>query len=469
MKKSKLKFAAIVLSLLSSLGAQIVTNPPKSGGSAPIAAYTLCSSGCSTTVPASGTTITAATHGQGPFAQLTCFDGASPPNLVATGSENSNPTGNGNVTIVYSVAPSSCAIYTPGGGGVAGPTGAAGPINTVGVNGSSQPVEARLNLKSGTNITVAAADNPGSGSTDVTVSIPASPTFTGTVTVPTPFTLGATSVTSTGTQLNLLNAATGTTGTTSTNLVFSTSPTLVTPALGTPTALVLTSATGLPLTTGVTGVLPGANGGTGIANTGKTITLAGNLTTTGAFNTTLAQSGTITETLPSTSFSTARIDAAQTFTGNQSFAGTFPLYNNIATVANGIPAVYGQSDLTAQTAAQTTAALYTPTATGMFRVSYYAKVTTAGTSSILGGTTGFVLNYTDGTDSVAQNLTLTEANQSGTILSIGTGNVTNTTAAIVYGTAMVYAKTGVAMTYNFGYSSTGTVMQYEVHVKLEQL
>lgn len=36
----------------------------------------------------------------------------------------------------------------------------------------------------------------------------ASPTFTGTVTVPTPFTLGATSVTSTGTQLNLLNGLT---------------------------------------------------------------------------------------------------------------------------------------------------------------------------------------------------------------------------------------------------------------------
>lgn len=54
----------------------------------------------------------------------------------------------------------------------------------------------------------------------------ASPTFTGTVTMPTPFTLGATSVTSTGTQLNYLNAATGTTGTASTNLVFSASPTL---------------------------------------------------------------------------------------------------------------------------------------------------------------------------------------------------------------------------------------------------
>lgn len=53
----------------------------------------------------------------------------------------------------------------------------------------------------------------------------ASPTFTGTVTIPTPFTLGATSVTSTGTQLNYLNAATGTTGTTSANIMFSASPT----------------------------------------------------------------------------------------------------------------------------------------------------------------------------------------------------------------------------------------------------
>lgn len=59
----------------------------------------------------------------------------------------------------------------------------------------------------------------------------ASPTFTGTVTIPTPFTLGAVSVTSTGTQLNYLSAATGTTGTTSTNLVFSTSPTITTPTI----------------------------------------------------------------------------------------------------------------------------------------------------------------------------------------------------------------------------------------------
>jgi hypothetical protein len=53
--------------------------------------------------------------------------------------------------------------------------------------------------------------------------------------------------------------ASGATGTTSTNLVFSTSPTLVTPVLGTPTSVTLTNGTGLPISTGVSGL------GTGVA------------------------------------------------------------------------------------------------------------------------------------------------------------------------------------------------------------
>jgi len=80
------------------------------------------------------------------------------------------------------------------------------------------------------------------------------------------------------------------------SLVFATSPTLVTPALGTPASGVLTNATGLPLTTGVTGTLPVANGGTGVT------------TSTGSGANVLGTSPTI---------------ASPTITGTGTISGTF--------------------------------------------------------------------------------------------------------------------------------------------------
>lgn len=86
----------------------------------------------------------------------------------------------------------------------------------------------------------------------------ASPTFTGTVTIPT-LTLGATTLTATGTELNYTDGVTSSIQTQLDAKAPLNSPTLVTPNLGTPSAGTLTNCTGLPVSTGVSGL------GTGVA------------------------------------------------------------------------------------------------------------------------------------------------------------------------------------------------------------
>jgi len=144
--------------------------------------------------------------------------------------------------------------------------------------------------------------------------------------------------------------ASGATGTTSTNLVFSTSPTLVTPILGTPTSVTLTNATGLPLTTGVTGTLGAANGGTGVANNS-----ASTITISGAFGTTLTVSGTTAITLPTTG-TLATLAGSETFTNKTLTNPTITNYTE-SVVAIG-------NSGTTQTLALTNGTVQTVTMTG---------------------------------------------------------------------------------------------------------
>ena len=77
-------------------------------------------------------------------------------------------------------------------------------------------------------------------------------TFNGTVNLEGAFQIDAQAVTTTAAELNFLDGVTSVTG--SGALVLDTSPTLVTPALGTPTSGILTSCTGLPVSTGISGL-----------------------------------------------------------------------------------------------------------------------------------------------------------------------------------------------------------------------
>lgn len=289
------------------------------------------------------------------------------------------------------------------------------PINDVsdttdGANGTSKKIT-QANLTSGLATT-------------------ASPTFTGTVTIPTPFTLGAVSVTPTGTELNYVDGVTSSIQTQLDTKISAASPTF-TGTVSVP-ATNFTVGSSLPfsdssgtLTLQNVDVLDATTESTieaaidTLANLtsiqGNTVTLTGAFIRSGAHSLTLTTTGTTVSTLPSGTDTLAGLGTAQTFTATQTQKQENWTNNAIAASGNAatVPITHRLHTVTNNSAATLTITLTTTSAVDgqlvMVRIldfsaaaqtitwvntenSYVSAPTTTNGSTTLFLTAGFIYN-----------------------------------------------------------------------------
>lgn len=134
-------------------------------------------------------------------------------------------------------------------------------------------------------------------------------------------------------------------------------------------------------------------------------------------------------------------------------------YNGSPTTNNGVAVEFASVALTVQAAALTNHALFTTAGAGQYRITFYSKVTRVDTtSSILGGSTGFTVAFTDQFDNTASTV----------VVASGGTNAGNLLTSGATSSVFINAAAATAVTFSYGYTSPGvTKMQYYIEVLVE--